>query len=214
VRRRFVCYFIFLAVSSFVSGGEIGIPPDTDLARILNKPAMVGSAITGETAADHSRWITMDADVHVCTAVPLDELRAVARDFENYPHIFKRMKKDTVSRTGTGVYVEMFISVGLLGINYNTAYILLAEERIDTPARFLLDFSYVSGDGLVQSARGIWYFESVMVNGSPAVYTRYIAKGTVLRKYPLQETIMDMFVNLEHIDLINQFLKAASATKK
>jgi hypothetical protein len=214
VRRYFVCYFIFLFVSVFVSGGDIGIPPDTDLAGILNKPAMVGSAITGETAADHSRWITMDADVHVCIAVPLDDLRAVARDFENYPRVFKRMKKSTVSRTGTGVYVEMFVSVGLLGINYNTAYTLLAEERIDTPARFLLDFSYVSGDGLVQNAHGIWYFESVTVNGSPAVYTRYIAKGTVLRKYPLQETIMNMFVNLEHIDLMNQFLKAASAMKK
>jgi hypothetical protein len=209
------CFFllIFLFTSVFAGAGEIGIAPGTDLAKILNKPAMVGSSITGETAPDRSRWITMDADVHVCTAVPLNKLRTIVRDFENYPGIFKRMTKDTVSRGPDGVYVEMFISVGLMGINYNTAYTLLAEEQINTPGSFLLDFSHVSGDGLVRSAHGLWYFESVTVNGNPAVYIRYIAKGTVLRKYPLQETVMSMFVNLEHIDMMNQFLKAVSKTE-
>jgi hypothetical protein len=105
----------------------------------------------------------------------------------------------------------MFVSVGLMGITYDTDYTLLAGEQIDTSGRFLLDFSHVSSDGLVRNAHGIWYFESVTINGVPAVYLRYIASGQVLKKYPLQDTIMDMFVDMEHIDLINQFLKAAAS---
>jgi hypothetical protein len=204
---------VFLLLPGLAGGGEIGIPPGTDLAKLLDRPAVVASSITGETAANHSRWITMEADVHACTALPLDTLRMTARDFESYPKIFKRMKWDRVRRSPEGVFVEMFISVGLMGITYDTVYTLLADEQIDTPARYLLDFSHAADDGLVQSAHGIWYFESVVVNGTPAVYTRYIANGKVLKKYPLQDTIMSMFVNMEHIDLMNQFLRAVSKTQ-
>jgi hypothetical protein len=199
-------------LSGFAAAGEPGIPPGTDLAKLLHRPAMVASSITVETAADHSRWITMKADVHACTAVPLDRLRAIARNFEGYPKIFKRMKWDRVSRSPEGVFVEMFISVGLMGITYDTDYTLRAEERIDNAGRFLLDFSHVSSDGLVRDAHGVWYFESVTVNGAPAVYLRYTASGKVLKKYPLQDTVMGMFVNMEHVDLLHQFLNAAGTS--
>jgi hypothetical protein len=201
---------LFLLLPGFAAAGETGIPPGTDLAALLDRPAVIASSVTVATAANRSRWIAMEADVHACTAVPLDRLRVIARDFEGYPKIFKRMKRDRVRRTPEGVFVEMFVSVGLAGITYDTDYTLLAEEQIDTSGRFLLDFSHVSSDGSVKNAHGIWYFESVTVNGVPAVYLRYTASGQVLKKYPLQDTIMDMFINMEHIDLLNQFLKAAA----
>jgi hypothetical protein len=201
---------VFLLFPGFAAAGETGIPPGTDLAKLLNRPAVIASSIAVETEAGDSRWIVMDADIHACTALPLDRLRVMARNFEGYPKIFKRMKRDRVRRSPEGVFVEMFVSVGLMGVTYDTDYTLLAEERIDTAGRFLLDFSHVSSDGQVRDAHGIWYFESVTVNGSPAVYLRYTASGKVLKKYPLQDTIMSIFVDMEHIDLLNQFLKAAA----
>ena len=200
---------VLLLFPGFAAAGETGIPPDTDLAKLLHRPAVIASSITVETEAGDFRWITMDADVHACTAIPLDRLREIARNFEGYPKIFKRMKWDKVRRSPEGVFVEMFISVGLMGITYDTDYTLLAEEQIDAAGRFLIDFSHVSSDGQVRDAHGVWYFESVTVNGAPAVYLRYTASGKVLKKYPLQDTIMSMFVNMEHVDLLNQFLKAA-----
>jgi hypothetical protein len=202
---------VFLLFSGFPAAGEPAIPPGTDLAKLLHRPAVIASSIT-VAGAGGSRWITMDADVHACTVLPLDRLRGTVRNFEEYPAIFKRMKRDRVRRSPEGVFVEMSVSVGLAGVTYDTTYTLLAEERIDAAGRFLLDFSPVSSDGLVRDPHGVWYFESVTVNGAPAVYLRYTASGKVLKKYPLQDTIMGMFVNMEHVDLLKQFLKAAAGS--
>jgi hypothetical protein len=205
----FFCLAFVLFTGTAVAG-ETAIPPDTDLSKIFQKPAVIGSSVTEEAAADRSQWITMEADVQVCTPLPLETLRTAARDYENYSGVFKRIKRDKVTRSPQGVFVEMSVSVGLMGITYDTTYTVLVDEQIDTPSRLLLDFSFVSSDGNVQDAHGIWYLESVLVNGSPATYARYTAHGKVLKKYPLQKTIMGTFINQEHIDLMNQFLKAAS----
>jgi hypothetical protein len=204
----FLVLLFFTCLYHGAAAQEAGIAPGTDLAGIMGKPAIVRSAVSMETGAGGEKWIQMDADVHVCTNFTLDELRPVARDFANYANIFKRMKWTKVIEKGGSVYLEMFISVGLMGITYDADYTLLAAELVDTPSRFLLDFSHYADDGRIKDAHGIWYFESVTVNGKAAVYMRYIASGKVLKKFPLQDTIMDIFVDMEHIDMLNQVLRA------
>jgi hypothetical protein len=196
--------------AGFIPALEIGISPGTDLGKIAKKPAIVSSEISLVPGDISPRWITMKADVHVWTDIPLDTLRPIARDFENYSNIFKRIKRDRVIKTEDALYLEMLISVGLLNITYDTEYVLLAAEVLNTPSRFLLDFSHVSDDGRVRKAHGIWYFEAAAVEGVMGTYIRYIADGQVLKVYPLQDTIMHMFVNMEHIDILNQFLQAVS----
>ncbi|MDR1588190.1 MAG: hypothetical protein LBS57_12105 [Treponema sp.] len=204
-----ISVFFFLSVSRLAFGSEPGIPPGTDLSRIYNKPRVISSSISWEATEDKSRWIVMDADVHVFSDIPFEKLCAVSRDMKNFSVFFKRLKKADVRGLGSSSLFEMLVSVGLMGINYETAYTMYVTEPVNIPGCLLIDYSFFSGDGLVKNdAHGTWYLEAVSLNGIPGAYIRYTAHGVVLKKYPLQETIMDMFVNMEHVEIMNQFLRA------
>jgi hypothetical protein len=206
---------VFLLLSSRAFGAEPDIFPGTDLAHIFNKPAVIASSVTWETPEGQSQWITMDVDVHVFTDKPFELLRATAEDLESYPRIFKRLKRARVIRSGGGVFFEMGVSVGLTGITYDTNYTMRVTKPIHTPSRFMLDYAWHAGDGLVRDdAHGQWYLESASVNGIEGTYVRCTVHGAVLKKYPLQGEVMRMFVNLEHEDILKQFLKAVPVHSK
>jgi hypothetical protein len=204
-----ISVFFFLSVSCLGFGFEPDIPPGTDLSRIYNRPRVVSSSINWETLEDKSCWITMDADVHVFSDLPFEKLCAISRDMKNFPSFFKRLKTADLIKTESLSLFKRLVSVGLMGINYETTYPMNVTEPVNTPDRLLIDYSFFSSDGLVKDdAHGTWYLEAVSLNGVPGTYVRYTAHGVVLKKYPLQETIMDMFVGMEHVEIMNQFLRA------
>jgi hypothetical protein len=193
--------------------GEARIPPDTDLAKILNKPAIIKTAVSAEEGDDHTKWIGMLADIHACTDLPQDLLRRVVTDYETYPRVFKRLTSIRVNRTPEGAYQDWHIRVGFKSFSYDTDYTLFAEERINTPDTYLLDFSHVSDDGSVKDAWGSWYFEKVQLGGEERTYVRYTTSCKTLRKFPLQRLIMGIIINMEYTDLMNQFLWAVKAAQ-
>jgi hypothetical protein len=205
---RVLLFFALLSVSRSAFGAEPGIPPGTDLSRIHNRPRVVSSSISWESL-ENKRWITMDADVHVVSDIPFEKLRALSRDMENFPSFFRRLKGAGVTRFESSSLIEMSVSVGLMGINYETTYTMRVTEPVNIPGRLLIDYVFLSGDGLVKNdAHGTWYLEAVSQDGVPGTYVRYTAHGVVLKKYPLQETVMEMFINMEHVEIMNQLLRA------
>ena len=128
---------------SFVQGAlsQGGIAPGTNLARILNRPQMVYCLVYGEALEDKSKWITMDADVHVVIDRPFELMRVQAREMENYSRIFKWFKSTQVIISDEGVFLQTLLSVGMMGINVNTNNTMRVIETVDTPTRFLMDFS-------------------------------------------------------------------------
>lgn len=185
------------------------IPPDTDFAKILNKPAIIKTEVSSEVGDAHTRWIGMLADIQVCTDIPQDVLRRVVTDYEQYPRIFKRLTSIKVNRASEGVYQDWHIRVGFKNFSFDTDYTLLAVEQVNTQDKYLLDFSHVSDDGSVKDAWGVWYFENIHLDGAEHTYVRYTTSCKTLRKFPLQRVIMGIIINMEYTDLMNQFLQAA-----
>jgi hypothetical protein len=192
-----------------VQGEELGIPPDTDFEKIFNKPAIIKTTVSGEEGDDHTRWIGMLADIHMCTDIPQDVLRRVATDYEHYPGVFKRLTSIRVNRAPEGVYQDWHISVGFNNFSVDTDYTLLAVEQINTREKYLLDFTHVSDDGSIKDAWGAWYFEDIMVDGKACTYVRYITSCKTLRKFLLQRMVLGIIINKEYTDMMNQFLQSA-----
>jgi hypothetical protein len=202
---------LFFLLSPFAFGGETDIlsAAGTDLSQIYNRPQVVSSSISWETPEDKSRWISMDAEVHVFSDLPFGKLCEISRDMKNFPSFFKRIRGTRVTALEDSSLLEMSVSVGLMGVNYETAYTMYVTEPVNTQSRLLIDYSFLSGDGLLKNdAHGTWFLEAASLNGTPGTYVRYTAHGVVLKKFPLQETIMEIFVNREHVDIMNQFLRA------
>jgi hypothetical protein len=212
-RKSLFVFFLLLLFSPVFgaepSGVEPALPSDADLSRIHNKPRVVSSSVSGEIPEDGYRWISMDAAVHVFSDLPFEKLREISRDMKNFPSFFKRLKGVRLTELDSSSLLEMSVSVGLMGLNYETTYTMYVTEPVNTRNRLLIDYSFLSGDGLVKNdAHGIWFLEDASLNGVPGTYVYYTVHGVVLKKFPLQETIMDMFVNMEHVDIMNQFLRA------
>jgi hypothetical protein len=188
------------------------MPSGTELPRIMNKPGVIQTHVSNEEGEGHTKWIGMLADIHVCVDIPQETLREVVTDYDRYPQVFNRMRGIRVRREGEGVYQDWHIGVGFKNFSYDTHYTLLAVEKENTPERYLLDFSHVADDGSIKEAWGQWYFESLWFEGREWTYVRYTTSSRVVRKFPLQKTIMGWIINKEYTDLMNQFLKAARST--
>lgn len=202
---------LLLFFPAFVFSQEGGIAPGTNLDRILNKPQMISSAVEGKTFDDNSQWISADADVHIVIDKPFQLTSAQAKDLEDYSRVFKWFKEVDVTRTGEDIFFQFMVSVGAFGMFVNTLNTMRVIEAVDTSDRLRMDYSWYSGDGMLYpDYRGQWYFESVTVKGISGTYIRYTAHGAVIRKYPFQETIMRMFVNSVHFEVMRQFMKAVN----
>jgi hypothetical protein len=202
-------FFVFLCAPLFLRGQETAMPAGTELPRIMNKPGVIRTYVSNEEGEEHAKWIGMLADIHVCVDIPQKTLREVATDFERYPQVFKRMRSIRVRRESEGAYQDWHVGVGFKSFSFDTYYTLLAVEKQNTPERYVLDFSHVADDGSIKEAWGQWYFESLWLEGKEWTYIRYTTSSRVIRKFPLQKTIMGWIIDNEYTDLMNQFLKAA-----
>jgi hypothetical protein len=210
MNHRSVFCLLFFSVSVFGFSEAPGIYQGTDLSKILNKPQIISSSVVLTKDEDASRWIDMYADVHVFTEVPFEEMFLLVHDFENFPAFFKRVKRVKLTQTAKDVFLEMTTSVSLMGINFETVYTMKVDEPLNDASRCFLDYSFYFGDGQVKDGTfGAWYLEAASAGRLSGTYIRYAARGVVLKKYPLQDTVMSMFVNKEHTDILNQLLKAA-----
>ncbi|MDR0450373.1 MAG: SRPBCC family protein [Treponema sp.] len=206
--RRF-SFALLLLFPFALRGQEAAMPAGTELPRIMNKPGVIRTYVSNEEGEGQSKWIGMLADIHICVDIPQETLRKIVTDYERYPQVFKRMRSIQVRRENEGAYQDWHIGVGFKSFSFDTYYTLLAVEKENTPERYLLDFTHVADDGSIKDAWGQWYFESVRLEGREWTYIRYTTSSRVLRKFPLQKTVMGWIINMEYTDLMNQFVKAA-----
>jgi hypothetical protein len=183
---------------------------DVDVKKLVEKFAVIYVKVEALTEGSKT-WIPMEADVHICTAVPLEKIKAVITDYDNYTGIFKR---STVSRTvsrntkGTTAFFEM--TVGAMGITVVTAYTVLLETPVDTPDKFLLTFSHVSDNGSIRKVFGFWYLESIMIDGKPYTYLRYYSTSEPLRVNILQRQVSSWFISSEYGTMLKDVITAAA----
>ncbi|MDR2607411.1 MAG: hypothetical protein LBC57_03385 [Treponema sp.] len=210
---------VFLLLVSPLPAQEPGIPKGADPERLLNKPESVSSSIV-LIKDPPTVWIGMKADVHTVIPEKLETIRPLIFAWEDYPKHFKRLKENWIERRQDGTVFRMHLSVGLMGIYYDSVYTLFARALIDTPKKLFIEFAplnraeaYISEDGTVRRPLGLWYLEELEVRGEPCTYVRYIADGEVLKKYPLQDTVMALFVDLEHQELLKQLIRAVERNK-
>jgi ribosome-associated toxin RatA of RatAB toxin-antitoxin module len=175
----------------------------------MNKPGVVGTYVSAEEDEGHTKWIAMFADIHVCADIPQETLRQVVTNYEQYPQIFKRLRSIQVRQENEGAYQDWHVGVGFKNFSFDTNYTLLAVEKKNTPEYYLLDFSHVADDGSIKDAWGQWYFETIWLQGREWTYIRYTTSSRVIRKFPLQRTVMGWIINKEYTDLMSQFLNAA-----
>jgi hypothetical protein len=153
----------------------------------------------------------MEADVQICTALPLEQVKAVITDYDNYVKTFKRT---TLSRNagggGRGTTAFFEVTVGVMGITVVTSYSVLMETPLDSPEKFLLTFSHVSDNGSIRNVNGFWYLETVAINGQPHTYLRYYSHSEPLRVNALQKQASSWFIGSEYSGMLKEVLAAAA----
>jgi hypothetical protein len=194
---------------------DIEIPGREILESIHDKPGIITAMVSRETGDDKIRWIEMRTDVHILSSLPMDTLKRTILDFNQYPRIFRRNRNTAAIRENNTVYLDMDVGAEFLGISFFVSYRVSVAELRNTPEEFILDFSHVSDDGGVKDVSGRWHIKRLppSEDGRQQCYVRYYARSKVVRKYPLQQMIMSLFINSESRDLLEQFIKAAGGER-
>jgi hypothetical protein len=183
---------------------------EANLKKLIEKYDVIYAKVDALTEGSKT-WVPMEADVHICTAVPLEKIKSVITDYDNYTGIFKR---STVSRTisrnarGTTAFFEM--TVGAMGVTVVTAYTVLLETPVDTADKFLLTFSHVADNDSIRKVYGFWYLESIMIDGKPYTYLRYYSTSEPLRVSILQRQITSWFIGSEYGSMLKDVITAAA----
>jgi hypothetical protein len=211
LKRGFVLFAVFL-IPAFGVAADAGIAPNTDFKRIYNRSTIISSRVTSFKDGDNTTWITMFADTHVTTDIPLARLRYIITDYLNYPKYFKRNTSSRiVGTTGDGgVYQDVRVTVGLLGFSFSGRYTVLVRETADTPDKFVLTFNHINDDGNIRDVNGEWYFERITVDGKLMTYVRYISSSSSMRRIGIQKAIQTMFVGSEFTGMTDQLLEAGA----
>lgn len=211
LKRGFILFSVFLIPVPGTSA-DAGIAPDTDFRRIYNRSTIISSRVTSFKDGSNNTWITMFADTHVTTDIPLARLRYIITDYLNYPKYFKRNTSSRIAGTTEdgGIYQDVRITVGLLGFSYSGRYTVLVREMVDTPDKFVLTFNHINDDGNIRDVNGEWYFERITVDGRPMTYVRYISSSSSVRRIGIQKAIQTMFVSSEFTGMTDQLLEAGT----
>ena len=171
-----------------------------------------GPVITDyRTAKDPERpgWIGASVNLHGLTDIPLDSLRRILRDYENYPRYFKRSLAASPVPVEGETVIHFSLGIKILGFNFASNFICRAEEFISTENTFELLFTQRSDFTALNGAWGEWYLVRVELDGAWYTYYRFRASATVISKFVLQEWIMNTFGDGEFRDLAHQLLRAA-----
>jgi hypothetical protein len=199
----------FLVHAQSAVAGKAEIPPNVNLKKLLNRPEVLYTKVDS-VREGNKVWISMEADIQVCTAIPLDKVKAVITDYNNYVRTFKRTTASHVSSRNAGGTTAFFEqTVGVMGITVVTGYTVLLETAIDTGEKFLLIFSHISDDGTIRNVYGFWYLESVIIDGKPHTYFRYFSSTESLKANVLQKQATTLFLGSEYSGMVKEVLAAA-----
>ncbi|MDR1374259.1 MAG: SRPBCC family protein [Treponema sp.] len=211
LKRGLFLVSVFL-VPALGASADAGIAPNTDFKKIYNRSTIISSRVTSYKDSGNNTWITMFADTHVTTDIPLARLRYIITDYLNYPRYFKRNTSSRIAGTTEdgGVYQDVRVTVGLLGLSFSGRYTVLVREMVDTPEKFVLTFNHINDDGNIRDVNGEWYFERVTVDGQLMTYVRYVSSSSSLRRIGIQKAIQTMFVSAEFTDMTDQLLAAGA----
>jgi hypothetical protein len=182
---------------------------EANLKKLIEKYDVIYAKV--DTLTEGSRtWIPMEADVHICTAVPLEKIKSVITDYDNYTGIFRRSTASRIlSRDAGGTTAFFEMTVGAMGITAVTAYTVLLETPIDIPDKFLLVFSHLSDNGSIRKVYGFWYLESIMIDGKPYTYLRYYSTSEPLRINIIQRRVTSWFISSEYGSMLRDVISAA-----
>jgi ribosome-associated toxin RatA of RatAB toxin-antitoxin module len=201
--------FLFLPFLLRAADTRSEIAPGANFKQLINKPAVVYSGVDSYQEGK-SEWVSMEADVHMCTDVPLAALKQAVTDYNNYTKIFSRMTDSKVrGEDENGLELFLQLSVGALGINIVTNYSILMNTETDEPDCFFLTFSHYSDDGTVRNINGSWYFKTVELDGKSYTYIRYYSASESLKQKALQKTAASLFINSEYTSMLKELVAAA-----
>jgi hypothetical protein len=213
--KHFLCAALLFCGSSVLQAqgtvkGRPELPRNVNLKQLLNKPAFIYTNVDSVKDGEKT-WVTMEADVHICSPLSLGQIRAVITDYENYIKTFKRTTVSRVAgRNEQGLIAFFEITVGVMGITAVTAYSVLMETPLDSPEKFLLTFSHVSDNGSIRNVHGFWYLEAVTIEGRPHTYVRYYSYTEPLRVTVLQKQATSWFIRSEYGTMMEEVLAAAA----
>lgn len=188
---------------------EPGVYPKANLARLVNRPEAIRSEVASYRDGDDT-WISTEADVQVCTDIPLEQLKKAITDYNSYAACFKRTTASEIlwkAREGTALYLQL--TVGALGFTFITNHTILLKEEVNDSGRFLLRFSHLADDGMVRNVHGYWYFQTVDIKGKSYTYIRYYSASDSLKKNALQKVASAMFIDSEYMGMLKELLAAA-----
>ena len=184
------------------------LPSEKERDEIFGKLVIIKTVVSQEIEENKTKWVEMYMDLHTGTSVSFTRLRSTLLEFEKYPLFFKRNVSTEFHREEN--LLDMVAGLEVMGLSFYTWYRVLVSEAVNEPGRLILDFSHMDDDGTVRNVRSRWYLERYYLDtGEERCYVRYFASSAVIQKYPLQRTIMSMFINSESRDLLSQFLAAA-----
>ncbi|MDR2663686.1 MAG: hypothetical protein LBC31_11880 [Treponema sp.] len=206
-----VLFFIPLCAEA-QGASAVGKPElyrEANVKKLIEKYDVIYAKVDALTEGSKT-WVPMEADVHICTAVPLEKIKAVITDYDNYTGIFRRSTASRIlSRDARGTTAFFEITVGAMGVTVVTAYTVLLETPLDSPGKFLLTFSHAGDNGSIRKVYGFWYLESIMIDGKPYTYLRYYSTSEPLRVNVLQRQITSWFIGSEYGSMLKDVITAA-----
>ncbi|MDR2314330.1 MAG: hypothetical protein LBE02_07325 [Spirochaetaceae bacterium] len=204
-----LCVSVFLEAQGAVKGRP-EIPGNANLKQLLAKPSFIYTGVDSVKEGGKT-WVVMEVDVQTCSPLSLEQIKAVITDYANYAKIFKRTTASRVAGGNERGIIAFFeITVGVMGVTAVTAYSVLMETPLDSPGKFLLNFSHVSDNGSIRKVHGFWYLETVTIDERPHTYLRYYAYSEPLRVMALQKQVTSLFIGAEYEAMIEEVLAAAA----
>jgi hypothetical protein len=177
-----VIFLLGLSLQAQVDINRIAPGAESQLANLLNKPAMVSPAAA--TAAPQGKnWFNLETDSHVFTdQVSLKQVVDVLLDVENYDKHFNGKKsKLTASgiRRGTDEITADYVSIAIvpvINIQLKTPYRAWAKAVVNTDAKFGIDIRQTPEDNAsnnkIKNLYAPRYVEEVSINGKKYTYIR------------------------------------------
>jgi hypothetical protein len=195
--------------ASLFAEGWSGISPGVNFAALRRAGPVI---IDYHVAKDRERpgWIGVSVNLHGVTDIPLEPLRHILRDYENYPRYFRRSLAASLLPVEGETVVRFSLGIKILGLSFASDFICRAEEFSSTEHTFELLFTQRADFTSLDGAWGEWYLERVEIDGAWYTYYRFRASAVVISKFVLQEWIMNSFGDDEFRDLVNQLLRAAA----
>jgi hypothetical protein len=201
-----MAFLVFPGCGLLFAEAGLGIHPDADFSALSRRGAVIIDFYVGKKA--DIGWIDFSVDLHGVSPYPLNELREILQDYQNYPGYFKRCLDVQIWETAEGSAIDFTLGVKILGSTSAIVFFSLATEPVNTEDIFGLIYSQRDDFAQIDSVMGEWYLHRIEIDGKPLTYCRFYGTGSIPIKHPLQEWFMTVFGPGEFRDMTNQLFRA------